>query len=50
MNAEDESENDQESTVTGVTPEDRAQIVKLYPNQRAWKDAEIEMAKALGHL
>jgi lipopolysaccharide biosynthesis regulator YciM len=33
-----------------VTQEDRDQMAKLYPQQREWTDAEIEMAKALGHL
>lgn len=47
---EDESENEQESMAEGITPEDRALMAKLYPNQRGWTDAEIDMAKALGRL
>ena len=47
---EDEHESDKESTAEEATAEDRAQMAKLYPNQAGWTDADIEMAKALGHL
>jgi lipopolysaccharide biosynthesis regulator YciM len=33
-----------------VTQGDRDQMAKVYPQEREWTDAEIEMAKALGHL
>ena len=47
---EDEHENEKESSAEEVTAEDRAQMAKLYSNQTGWTDADIEMAKALGHL
>ena len=47
---ENEHENEKESSAEEVTAEDRAQMAKLYPNQAGWTDADIEMARALGHL
>jgi hypothetical protein len=33
-----------------VTQEDRHLMQRRYPRKKEWTDAEIEMAKALGHL
>lgn len=47
---ENEHEIEKQISGEGLTAEDRAQTAKLYPNQAGWTDADIEMAKAFGHL